>query len=259
MHLFLDVSGREITSNFTVDMCRKKLVKLYKMNICKVQIKPWERSSKVDINDIYTVVTMYKKAPHGKDIGDHDKVILEGSVNDIFKTRVDGMLPARIVVFAAAGKGKTTAVAKLAYDWAYRIQGSPLRDLPLLFILKLRNVHQEASFGQAIISELLPDVEDITPSSLEKFIKNNQQLCWVILDGLDEYSGSLVSSDDTQGSNIARILQFIYLREMRVLVTSRPHVEKDLMQGDVQSYYTNMELEGFSTENSRCVTKQTQP
>ena len=221
------------------------------MNTCKVQIKPWERSSKVDVKDIYTVVTMYKKDMHGKNIGDNEKVILEGSVNDIFKTKVNGMLPARIVVFAAAGKGKTTAVAKLAYDWAHCVQGSPLSNLPLLFILKLRNVHREASLGQAITSELLPDVEDLTPSSLETFIKNNQKLCWVILDGLDEYSGSLDPSDDIQNSNIVQMLQFTILRELRVLVTSRPHVEKDLMQGDIPNYYTKMELEGFSKDNSR--------
>ena len=179
------------------------------------------------------------------------KLFLKNPVNDIFKTKVNGMVPVRIVVFAAAGKGKTTAVAKLADDWAHCVQGSPLSNLPLLFILKLRNVHREASFGQAITSELLPDVEDLTPLSLEKFIKNNQKLCWVILDGLDEYSGSLDPSDDTQDSNIVQILQFKCLRELRVLVTSRPHVEKNLMQGDIPNYYIKMELEGFSIANSR--------
>ena len=49
------------------------------MNTCKVQIKPWERSSKVDVKDIYTVVTMYKKDMHGKNIGENEKVILEES------------------------------------------------------------------------------------------------------------------------------------------------------------------------------------
>ena len=177
-------------------------------------------------------------------------MILEGSVNDIFKTKVDGMLPVRIVVFAAAGKGKTTAVAKMAYDWVHRIQGSPLEDVPLLFILQLRNVHQEASFGQTIISELLSDVEDISPQSLEKFICNNQKLCWVVLDGLDEYSGKIASTDNRKVSNLVRVLRCTYLQEVRVLVTSRPRVEKDLMQGDTPSYYAKMGIEGFSTENA---------
>ena len=204
----------------------------------------------VDVQDIYTVVTMYKKDAHGQNIGEHEKVILEGSVNDIFQTKVNGMLPKRIVVFAAAGKGKTTAVAKMAYDWAYRVQGSPLRDIPLLFVLKLRNVHREASLGQAIVSESLPDVKDLSPTSLEEFIRANQDLCWVILDGLDEYSRSIASTDQETNSNIIHILQCTDLLELRVLVTSRPHVEKDFIHGDIPNYYAKMEIEGFSTANS---------
>ena len=248
--LLSDTEEREISSTFTVKMCRTKLMNKYKTEICKVHIKPWEHTSRVDVQEIYTVVTMYKKDAHGQNIGEHEKVILEGSVNDIFQTKVNGVLPKRIVVFAAAGKGKTTAVAKMAYDWMNRTQGSPLRDVPLLFILKLRNIHPEASLGQAITSESLSEVADLSSEKLEKFIRKNQDMCWLILDGLDEYSGSLTPKEHTQCSNIARILNCLDLGDMRVLVTSRPHVEKAFMHKEIVNAYARMEIEGFSRDNS---------
>ena len=111
---------------------------------------------------MYTVVTMYKKDAHGKNVGEKEKITLEGSVDEIFTTKVQGMLPDRIVVIAGAGRGKTTALAKMAYDWAYRVQGSPFENLPLLFILRLRDVSPETSFGQAIIEQLLHDIPELT-------------------------------------------------------------------------------------------------
>ena len=167
-----DFPDMKIAGNFTLSKCREKLIHRYKTNFrssftCKVQIKPWDKGSIEDVKDIYTVVTMYKKDAHGKNIGEKEKISLEGSVDEIFTTKVNGMLPDRIVVIAGAGKGKTTAVAKMAYDWAYRVQGSPFENLPLLFILRLRDVSPETSFGQAIIEQLLNDVPDLTSKPLE--------------------------------------------------------------------------------------------
>ena len=98
--------------NLTIGACRDKLINEYKRKTCKVQIKPWDRGSVEDVKDIYTIVTMYKKDAHGKNLGEKEKVMLDGSVDEIFTTTVGGILPERIVVIAGAGKGKTTAVAK---------------------------------------------------------------------------------------------------------------------------------------------------
>ena len=241
----------KITPTFTVGMCRRTLISRYKSGVCKVQIKPWEQASKVDVQDIYTVVTMYKIDADGKTLGEQEKVTLEGSVNDIFRTKVNGMLPVRIVVFASAGKGKTTAVAKMAYDWAYCTQGSPLKDIPLLFVLKLRNVPQEASIGQAIKSELLNDIEDLSPQTLETFIRSKQDLCLVILDGLDEYAGNLYPIEGVSKGNISAVLEGRDLPETRVLITSRPHLEDYFTRHDLRITYAKMAIEGFSAATSR--------
>eukprot|EP00057_Strongylocentrotus_purpuratus_P016535 XP_011671009.1 PREDICTED: G-protein coupled receptor 126 [Strongylocentrotus purpuratus] len=105
---------------------------------------------------------MVKKDARGQD----KKEILQGSVAEIFSTKVNGSLPARILISAPAGRGKTTAVAKIAYDWVYREKGSALEHLPLLFVVKFRNTSQRTSIGEAIQSQLLSDVDDLTPEDV---------------------------------------------------------------------------------------------
>ena len=214
---------------------------------CKVQLKPWDRADTSDVKDIFTVVVMYKKDKEGKTI--KERHILKDSVNDIFLAEVNGNLPYRIVILATAGKGKTTVVAKLAHDWAYQEHGSPLKDLPLLFILKLRNVDRGTSLGQAIKTELLSDIPDLDPNALERFISRNQKHCHIILDGLDEFNGSLRSSPSS--SNVCAVMSNKDLKECRVLVTTRPHLEDEFNQGDLPVVYAKMEIEGFSKAQSK--------
>ena len=199
---------------------------------------------------MYTVVTMYKKDSHGKNIGEREKITLKGSVDDIFTTKVNGLLPDRIVVIAGAGKGKTTTVAKIAYDWAYRVQGSPFEKLPLLFILQMRNVSPEATLGEAIIEQLLNDVSNLTQGALESFIQKNQTLCWIILDGLDEYGGTM-DPDAEFANRIVHVISNRYLQNCRLLVTTRPHLEHEFERDDLPKIYAKMEIEGFSSENAK--------
>ena len=238
-----------ITGNVTLYSCREKLINKYKTKICKVQIKPWDKGSFEDVKKIYTVVTMYKKDAHGKNIGEKEKVTLAGSVDEIFTTKVHGMFPDRIVVIAGAGKGKTTAVAKMAYDWAYSVQDCAFDKLPLLFIIRLRDVGQESTLGEVIIEQLLNDIPELTPKPLEVFIRKNQKLCWIILDGLDEFNGRFGSTTETS-NGIVKVINYNDLPNCRVLVTTRPHLEHEFERDELPRIYAKMEIEGFSNENS---------
>ena len=152
-------------------------------------------------------------------------------------------------MIAGAGKGKTTAVAKMAYDWAYRVPGSAFEHLPLMFILRLRDISQDTTLGQAIIEQLLNDIPDLNPDTLERFIHRNQKLCWIILDGLDEYGGTMGSGEGLT-NNIVKVIRSKELPRCRVLVTTRPHLEQEFDKGDLPRIYAKMEIEGFSHENS---------
>ena len=210
-------------------------------------MKPWDRNDYAEFEDMHTVVTMVKKDGRGKDT--KKKEILQNSVAEIFSTKVNGKLPARILISAPAGRGKTTAVAKMAYDWVHRESGSALEHLPLLFVVKFRNTSQLTSIGEAIKSQLLSDVHDLTPDGLESFIRKNQGICHIILDGLDEYAG-ISSSQRSSESNIMKVICLEEFPECRVLVTTRPHLENFFDQDDLPRVYTKMWIEGFSRESS---------
>ncbi|XP_030849886.1 uncharacterized protein LOC115927768 [Strongylocentrotus purpuratus] len=211
-------------------------------------MKPWDKSDYAEFKDMHTVVTMVQKDARGKDT--KMKEILQGSVAEIFSTKVNGELPARILISAPAGRGKTTAVAKMAYDWLHREKGSALEHLPLLFVVKFRNTSQLTSIGEAIKSQLLSDVDDLTPEGLESFIRENQGICHIILDGLDEYAG-ISSSNRSSESNMVSVIRWEEFPECRVLVTTRPHLESFFNQDDLPRVYTKMWIEGFSQESSR--------
>ncbi|XP_030849824.1 uncharacterized protein LOC105443835 [Strongylocentrotus purpuratus] len=242
-----DIYSEKISESLTVQQCREKLEKKYLNQLCKIQMKPWDRNDYAEFEDMHTVVTMVKKDGRGKDT--KKKEILQNSVAEIFSTKVNGKPPARILISAPAGRGKTTAVAKMAYDWVHRERGSALERLPLLFVVKFRNTSQLTSIGEAIKSQLLSDVHDLTPEGLESFIRKNQGICHIILDGLDEYAG-ISSSQRSSESNIIKVICLEEFPECRVLVTTRPHLENFFDQDDLPRVYTKMWIEGFSRESS---------
>eukprot|EP00057_Strongylocentrotus_purpuratus_P010978 XP_011665452.1 PREDICTED: uncharacterized protein LOC105438837 [Strongylocentrotus purpuratus] len=244
---FTHIYSKKISESLTVQRCREKLENKYRNQLCKIQMTPWNQSDYTEFEDMHTVVTMVKKDNCGKDT--KMKETLKGSVAEIFSTKVNGELPVRILISAPAGRGKTTAVAKMAYDWVHRERGSALEHLPLLFVVKFRETGQLTTIGEAIKSQLLSDVDDLTPEGLERFIKENQGICHIILDGLDEYAG-ISSSQRSSLSNIVDVISWKEFPECRVLVTTRPHLENFFNQGDLPRVYTKMWIEGFSRESS---------
>eukprot|EP00057_Strongylocentrotus_purpuratus_P011143 XP_011665617.1 PREDICTED: uncharacterized protein LOC100893826 [Strongylocentrotus purpuratus] len=241
-----DISSKKISPSLTVQQCREKLKNKYLNQLCKIPMKPWDKNDYAEFKDMHTVVTMVKKDARGRDT----KEILHGSVAEIFSTKVNGSLPARILISAPAGRGKTTAVAKMAYDWVHREKGSALEHLPLLFVVKFRNTSTRTSIGEAIKDQLLSDVDDLTPEGLENFIRENQGICHIILDGLDEYAG-ISSSNRSSDSNMVSVIRWEEFPECRVLVTTRPHLENFFNKDDLPTVYTKMWIEGFSQESSR--------
>eukprot|EP00057_Strongylocentrotus_purpuratus_P025263 XP_011679737.1 PREDICTED: uncharacterized protein LOC105445646 [Strongylocentrotus purpuratus] len=144
---------------------RKHLIDYYKTETCQIQRKPWDPEDFADLKNLFTNLIVYFV---NKKTGAGMREILPGSISNVFRVRVNGRLPSRILLVAEAGRGKTCAVAKMAYDWSYQEESSPLIDIPLFFALKLRVVDEDMSLGEAILSETLGNIHGVTPESLER-------------------------------------------------------------------------------------------
>ena len=132
----------------------------------------------------------------------------------------------------------------MAYDWSYQEESSPLSDIPLFFALKLRVADEDMSLGEAILSETLGNIHGVTPESLEGFIGRHEDDCGLALDGYDEYKGKL-STKNPKSSIILAIGNKIY-RRCRLIVTSRPYLEKEFKVPGLARVYTKMEIKGFT-------------
>ena len=218
------------------------MVKHYELVTAKIQLKPWDEHF-IKLQDIYTTILLYKESISFP--GEPRKVELSGSIDDIFKP-IDGNLPPRILLLAPAGHGKTTVVAKMTYDWMTKAKTSPLKDIPLLFTITLRHTTINTSLGEAIIDQLLGEIDGVTPEAVDKFIGKNEDKCLILLDGFDEYKGNMDSKN-----SLSDIVGYRRNRLLRVLVTSRPHREEDFNEGDLSRVYTKMEIAGFTTDYSR--------
>ena len=149
-----------------------------------------------------------------------------------------------------AGSGKSSAVVKLAMDWA---QGnnrdanqsedhSPADILQnrfdYVFLVPLKHVNSDISLEQLILQEHELENKNITQNDIKAVIKSSR--CLLIFDGYDEYKKGTNSAIDAAISG-HRLNSFL-------LITSRPdHMEKeDKRKIDVE--IQNNGLSGCSIE-----------
>ena len=149
------------------------------------------------------------------------------------------------MLFGEAGRGKTTAVAKMAYDWANKKEDSPLKNVKLLFVFKMRNMNAKTGITEAIV-QLLGTKYKKYQKELEDYIDSNEKDIVMLFDGYDEFSGKLHCKENV--GDVIDILCQERCRRCRVLVTSRPVRIKDFNSGDV--YYSKMVIEGYSQQHA---------
>ena len=176
----IGLTSKHISSTLTVEDCRNTLINRYKKTL-KLQLQPGMHSKCTGFDDLHTRITLHNKRTGNR--GEESwKEELTGSINGIFNAKVDGCLPTRILLLGAAGCGKTTTIDKLAYDWAVGAEESPLRDTPLVFLVKFRKTDKRCSLGQAIVSQLLARIKGVTAQEIENFIEEYEDDCCILLD-----------------------------------------------------------------------------
>ncbi|XP_063971528.1 uncharacterized protein LOC129282529 isoform X2 [Lytechinus pictus] len=169
-----------------VERCRKELQSHYRRYFCKIRADSLNPRSLAPCKDIYTHLVLEEEDYRNK------KRSLE--YKDLFKLKINGEFPNRIIIQGEAGAGKTTLCAKIAWDW---IDGSP--DVPKfvwVLVIPLREV-KRCTIGQIVKSYLSKD-NPATACQITEYIRSNPEKVFIACDGLDEFSGKVVQHSETK-------------------------------------------------------------
>ena len=223
----VDVCFVYFSEPLNVEKCQEKL-KSYYDTFSKVKIVPWDESSSIEINEIYTPLNWMRD--HRKPSGVTQEELED--YTDMFKGK-----PTRMLVYGRPGIGKSTFCKKAAYDWSKALK-EVLTNFIILLLIKLSDVCDVGNIRDVLrASKLLASDGPISVDSLYDYIINNQDKVLLILDGYDEYSFA------EEHSPILEIWKGEQLRDCHVIVTTR-QLECDELRGPS---HVQLEIQGFKS------------
>lgn len=130
----------------------------------------------------------------------------------------------RRIIQAEAGYGKSTSTLQLAYDWCKGVKDSPLKDVDILILLRLRQLGGITSIFEAIKRLLVPDDQQIKSTDIKNIIESCTSV-EILLDGYDEYP----DQDTETGSDVERIITGEMFPMINVSITTR-YIPKEFDQ-----------------------------
>ena len=210
-----------------VEKCQEKL-KSYYDTFSKVKIIPWNESSSIEIDKIYTPLNWVRD--HRKPSGVTKEELKD--YTDMFKGK-----PTRMLVYGRPGIGKSTFCKKAAYDWSKALK-EILKNFSILLLINLRDVRDLEDIRDVLrASKLLASDGPISVDSLYDYIIDNQDKVLLILDGYDEYSCA------KEHSPILKIWKGEQLRDCHIIVTTR-QLKCDELRGPS---HVQLEIQGFKS------------
>ena len=223
-----------LIDSLCLEDCQKQLRSLYTTN-SKVKIVPWDQSSAVHIDEIYTQLSwlMDEKKPRltQKELKHYTDIFDGGRLHQT---------PKRILVHGRPGVGKTVFTQKATFDWSKHKFKGKLGRFDLVLLVKLRDVcHLNDVPAILSAANLLASDGRVSTENLYDYVLRHQEKVLLILDGYDEY----VHSAERQ-SPVLEIWQQKQLRDCCVIITSRD------MKGDElkSSSDAQFEIDGFDRE-----------
>ena len=214
-----------------VEKCKEQLNSYYN-TFSKVKIVPWDDSSSIQIDKIYTPLSWVRD--HRKPSGVTQEELED--YTDMFKEK-----PTRMLVYGRPGIGKSTFCKKAAYDWSKALK-EVLMNFYIFLLIKLRDVCDSEDIRDVLrASKLLASDGPISVDSLNDYIINNQDKVLLILDGYDEYSFA------KEHSPILEIWKGEQLRDCHVIVTTR-ELKCDGLRGPS---HVQLEIHGFKSREQK--------
>ena len=153
---------------------------------------PWcEDELQLKLSNIFTRLQIVSRTKERSQLTD-DSV----NMTEIFKSHPECHSPRVVLIEGNPGMGKTTYCQKLAHDWSVG-EIPPDVSFPevgILLLLKCRDMHMKtANIEEAIDDQLLPqDAGKKEKEDFFHFIRSNQSIILLILDGVDELRHELL-------------------------------------------------------------------
>ena len=225
------VSFLYFSEPLNVEKCQEKL-KSYYDTFSKVKNVPWDESSTIQIDEIYTPLSWVRDHRKPSRVTQEE---LE-DYTDMFKGK-----STRMLVYGRPGIGKSTFCKKAAYDWSKALK-EVLMNFYIFLLIKLRDVCDLEDIRDVLrASKLLASDGPISVDSLYDYITNNQDKVLLILDGYDEYSFA------EEHSPILEIWKGEQLRDCHVIVTTR-ELKCDELRGPS---HVQLEIQGFKSRERK--------
>ncbi|XP_063959239.1 NACHT, LRR and PYD domains-containing protein 3-like [Lytechinus pictus] len=265
-----------------IKTCRDELKDKYRTDFCMIRADPLDPDSVVPFEDMYTNLFLEEEKR---------KKRYQLEYKDLFHLKVNGVFPKRIMIQGEAGAGKTTFLAKIAWDW---INDRPELSKFVWVLVIPPHVAKRYTIGQIVKSYLSKD-NPATACQITEYIRSNPEKVFITCDGLDEFSGNVLRhTESNQGSEgtqpesagqtkvgsetspssasmrqitnlevnatsfergditVEDILRSDELRSCPVMVTCRPWKANEIRWNDsLRRLYTFIHVGGFSRENAK--------
>eukprot|EP00057_Strongylocentrotus_purpuratus_P021790 XP_011676264.1 PREDICTED: NACHT, LRR and PYD domains-containing protein 3-like [Strongylocentrotus purpuratus] len=218
--------------------CGEDLKTFYCEQMCKIKPDPLDFNIIFEFKKIYTNLTLLRNEMGTR----RTKMPLD--YTDLLTTKINGVLPKRLLVEGEGGVGKTTFCSKIAWDW---VNKSPeFQCFSWVLVIPLHNVVKGQTIGD-IMKNYLSDSNAVNPKQIDKYILSQPTKVLIVLDGFDEYGGDLSAKESSDISQILRLEKF---KQCIVLVTTRPWRADKIKSNKVLSRsYAFIAVEGFSAQN----------
>ena len=224
----------ESLSSDELELYREALQQFYRDVFSEIKTSPLQPKSRRHLEQIYVRLLLLT------DDDTREPVTYE----KIFELLEGNSGKSRVAFLGQAGVGKTTFLAKIAYDWA---TGKHLKDIHLLFFVPLRETHRIPCFSD-IPRKYLNRIRHLDSRKVELYMRENQKKVMLLLDGLDEYSGDITEEDPADA--LIGIMRGDALQQVPVIVTSRPWRAEQITSVDaINKQYDRVLVEGFKKED----------
>ncbi|XP_072047579.1 uncharacterized protein [Amphiura filiformis] len=250
-----ETGNSRVAEDAIIEDIRKDLRAFYIKCLCKKQMYPWKPGTYVDLNDIFVPLTIDIKIPGAR------RQHVKKPLIPYTKFLAQDQKGVRFILSGDPGQGKSTFCAKLAHDWSEAEESAGLNHIRLLFILELGKLDRSSNIEDAICSQILSPDYNLNPAILRNVLRNPElgKSIAVVFDGLDEAPSDLLHKQKSNTGNVVKILQCKEMRQWKVLVTTRPWREAEILNSHATEYagvYERLELRKMTkSDGLKLVTK----